>query len=53
MVSKAIAIPEGPDEHPDSNDDVYVLGWGRMCDQDGKDCKAQKNQANLLQVNAA
>ena len=45
-----IAIPSNTSDHPEDNEAVYAVGWGRACGGGGKKCKDQSRQPNELQV---
>ena len=45
-----LAVPRGPEEGTRGGQNAYVLGWGRVCDADGKLCSGQNDQATTIQV---
>ena len=36
-----VSIPRGSAEQPNAGDIVYVVGWGRACKENGKECKSK------------
>ena len=53
MVGTPLAVPRGPEEGTRGGQNAYVLGWGRVCDADGKSCSGQNDQATTIQVKYA
>ncbi|XP_063721794.1 chymotrypsin-C-like isoform X2 [Symsagittifera roscoffensis] len=49
MVGTPLAVPRGPEEGTRGGQNAYVLGWGRVCDADGKSCSGQNDQATTIQ----
>ena len=47
-----ISMPQGPEEAPKAGDKVFVLGWGRMCNERGILCSKQERKAEVLQARA-
>ena len=42
-------IAANESEHPEEGEEVFAVGWGRMCDKPGQ-CKQQNKQPQILQV---